>query len=41
MEEISFEAPQIKSKDISIDREYVREQLKDIMKDQDLRRFIL
>jgi len=41
MEEISFEAPQIKTKDISIDREYVREQLKDIMKDQDLRRFIL
>jgi ATP-dependent HslUV protease ATP-binding subunit HslU len=41
MEEISFEAPYIKTKDISIDREYVREQLKDIMKDQDLRRFIL
>jgi ATP-dependent HslUV protease ATP-binding subunit HslU len=41
MEEISFEAPAIKSKDIRIDRAYVREQLKDIMKDQDLRRFIL
>ncbi len=41
MEEISFEAPNIKLKDIRIDRDYVRDQLKDIMKDQDLRRFIL
>ncbi len=41
MEDISFEAPDIEKKDITISREYVQEQLKDILKDQDLRRFIL
>lgn len=41
MEEVSFKAPNIKQKNILIDRKYVQEQLKDIIKDQDLRRFIL
>jgi len=41
MEEISFQAPNIKEKKILIDRKYVQKQLKDILKDQDLRRFIL
>ena len=41
MEDISFEAPDIPNKDILISREYVQSQLKDILKDQDLRRFIL
>lgn len=41
MEEISFEAPDIKNKKIAIDRKYVQKQLKDIIEDQDLRRFIL
>jgi ATP-dependent HslUV protease ATP-binding subunit HslU len=41
MEEISFAAPQVKKKDISIDKAYVERQLQDILKDQDLRRFIL
>src|SRR5512139_1285326 len=41
MEEISFAAPNIKEKTIRIDREYVQRQLRDILKDQDLRRFIL
>jgi ATP-dependent HslUV protease ATP-binding subunit HslU len=41
MEDISFEAPDIQKKDILISREYVQSQLKDILKDQDLRRFIL
>jgi ATP-dependent HslUV protease ATP-binding subunit HslU len=41
MEDISFEAPAVVAKDIVIDRAYVRGQLKDILKDQDLRRFIL
>jgi ATP-dependent HslUV protease ATP-binding subunit HslU len=41
MEDISFEAPGVAAKDIVIDRDYVRGHLKDIMKDQDLRRFIL
>ncbi len=41
MEDISFEAPDVPNKDILISREYVQDQLKDILKDQDLRRFIL
>ena len=41
MEEISFSAPNIRKKDISIDRNYVRKQLQDIVEDQDLSRFIL
>jgi ATP-dependent HslUV protease ATP-binding subunit HslU len=41
MEEISFAAPQIKQKNIKVDKKYVQEQLRDILKDQDLRRFIL
>ncbi|OGD10955.1 MAG: HslU--HslV peptidase ATPase subunit [Candidatus Aminicenantes bacterium RBG_13_62_12] len=41
MEDISFEAPDINVKDIVIDRQYVLKQLQEILKDQDLRRFIL
>ena len=41
MEEISFQAPNIKKKKIIIDRNYVQNQLKDIVKDEDLSRFIL
>jgi len=41
MEDISFEAPNLKKKKISIDRKYVHKQLKDIVEDQDLSRFIL
>ena len=41
LEDISFEAPDLPKKDILITREYVQGQLKDILKDQDLRRFIL
>jgi ATP-dependent HslUV protease ATP-binding subunit HslU len=41
MEEISFAAPGIKEKNILIDKAYVERQLQDILKDQDLRRFIL
>jgi len=41
MEEISFQAPDIKKKKITIDRKYVQKQLKDIVKDEDLSRFIL
>jgi len=41
MEEISFAAPDIKEKNILIDKAYVERQLEDILKDQDLRRFIL
>ncbi|HUU37470.1 MAG TPA: ATP-dependent protease ATPase subunit HslU [Candidatus Desulfaltia sp.] len=41
MEEISFAAPGIADKNIRIDRTYVQDQIRDILKDQDLRRFIL
>jgi ATP-dependent HslUV protease ATP-binding subunit HslU len=41
MEEISFKAPNIKPRNYSIDRAYVQNQLRDILKNQDLRRFIL
>jgi ATP-dependent HslUV protease ATP-binding subunit HslU len=41
MEEISFSAPNIKKKKITIDRTYVQKQLQDIIEDEDLSRFIL
>jgi ATP-dependent HslUV protease ATP-binding subunit HslU len=41
MEEISFEAPNVTKKSILIDRKYVSKQLKDVLEDQDLKRFIL
>jgi ATP-dependent HslUV protease ATP-binding subunit HslU len=41
IEDISFEAPMIAGRSIRIDREYVRDHLKDVLQSQDLRRFIL
>src|SRR2546426_437159 len=41
LEEISFEVPDLKKKSIKIDSNYVRDQLADIVKDQDLSRYIL
>jgi len=41
MEEISFKAPNIRKKKIPIDRKYVQDQLEEIIKDEDLSRFIL
>jgi len=41
MEKISFDAPDMKKKKILIDRIYVQKQIKDIIEDQDLSRFIL
>jgi ATP-dependent HslUV protease ATP-binding subunit HslU len=41
IEEISFAAPNIKKKKITIDRKYVQKRLKDIIEDEDLSRFIL
>ena len=41
LEEISFQAPDITLKKITIDRTYVRNSLQDIVKNADLRRFIL
>jgi ATP-dependent HslUV protease ATP-binding subunit HslU len=41
LEELSFEAPDISPAKISITREYVDEKLSDLVKDQDLGRYIL
>jgi ATP-dependent HslUV protease ATP-binding subunit HslU len=41
LEEISFEGPDLKKKTTRIDRAYVRAQLAEIVKDQDLSRYIL
>jgi ATP-dependent HslUV protease ATP-binding subunit HslU len=41
LEEISFEAPELKKKNIKIDASYVQKQLAEIVKDQDLSRYIL
>jgi ATP-dependent HslUV protease ATP-binding subunit HslU len=41
LDKISFEAPELKEKDVKIDREYVGKMLADIVKDSDLSRYIL
>jgi ATP-dependent HslUV protease ATP-binding subunit HslU len=41
LEDISFDAPDLRKKTIRIDASYVRQQLADIVKDQDLSRYIL
>jgi ATP-dependent HslUV protease ATP-binding subunit HslU len=41
LEELSFEGPELKKKKVSIDAAYVRKHLADIVKDQDLSRYIL
>jgi len=41
LEEISFEGPDLKKKNVKIDGDYVRKALTDIVQDQDLSRYIL
>jgi ATP-dependent HslUV protease ATP-binding subunit HslU len=41
LEDISFEAPEKKNGRLTIDREYVKVKLTDIVKDEDLSRYIL
>jgi ATP-dependent HslUV protease ATP-binding subunit HslU len=41
MEDISFNAPDRSRKSIAIDRDYVQAQVKDVLQNEDLRRFIL
>ena len=41
LEEVSFEGPDLKKKTVKIDAVYVRKQLAEIVKDQDLSRYIL
>jgi len=41
LDEISFDAPDLQNKEANIDADYVRKMLTDIVKDQDLSRYIL
>ena len=41
LEEVSFEAPELKEKKVRIDAAYVKDRLRDVVKDEDLSRFIL
>ncbi len=41
LEEVSFEGPDLRKKAVRVDAEYVRKQLAEIVKDQDLSRYIL
>ena len=41
LEDISFDGPDLKKKNVKIDAVYVRKQLAEIVKDQDLSRYIL
>jgi ATP-dependent HslUV protease ATP-binding subunit HslU len=41
LEELSFEAPEMKTKNFMVDAAYVHKQLAEIMKDEDLTRYIL
>jgi ATP-dependent HslUV protease ATP-binding subunit HslU len=41
LEEISFDAPEIRGKGITIDSAYVKDKLRDFIEDEDLSRYIL
>ena len=41
LDNISFDAPDLKEKDVKVDAAYVQKMLTDIVKDQDLSRYIL
>ncbi|MCK4846595.1 MAG: ATP-dependent protease ATPase subunit HslU [Deltaproteobacteria bacterium] len=41
LDEVAFDAPDMKSKKVKVDREYVKERLDDVLKDEDLSRYIL
>jgi ATP-dependent HslUV protease ATP-binding subunit HslU len=41
LEQISYEGPELSEKKVVIDAQYVEHRLKDIVKDQDLSRYIL
>ncbi len=41
LEQISFEGPDLKKKNVRVDANYVRQQVADVIKDQDLTRYIL
>jgi ATP-dependent HslUV protease ATP-binding subunit HslU len=41
LDDISFDAPDMEEKEVTIDADYVREKLENIVEDEDLSRYIL
>ena len=41
LEEVSFEAPEMKDRRLTVDRDYVEKKLADVVQDEDLTRYIL
>jgi ATP-dependent HslUV protease ATP-binding subunit HslU len=41
LDEVSFDAPDMPGKELAIDADYVRRRLADVVRDQDLSRYIL
>jgi ATP-dependent HslUV protease ATP-binding subunit HslU len=41
LEDVSFQAPEMPGKELTIDAEYVRKRLSDVTRDHDLSRYIL
>jgi ATP-dependent HslUV protease ATP-binding subunit HslU len=41
LEEVSFEAPQLQGQEITVTPEYIQDRLSELLKDQDLTRYIL
>jgi ATP-dependent HslUV protease ATP-binding subunit HslU len=41
LDEISFDAPEMKGREVVIDADYVADQLDEIVEDEDLSRYIL
>jgi ATP-dependent HslUV protease ATP-binding subunit HslU len=41
LEELSFHAPEMGEQTVKVDVDYVRQQLKDVVEDQDLSRYML
>ena len=41
VEDISFDAPEMREQTVVVDEEFVQQQLEDVMKDEDLSKYIL
>jgi ATP-dependent HslUV protease ATP-binding subunit HslU len=41
LDEVSFEAPDLAGQEITVDRDYVRRRLEDVLTSEDLSRYIL
>ncbi len=41
LEDVSFDATELEDKQVTVDREYVRSRIENLVQDEDLSRFIL